>query len=83
MASEVDEYLEGVKGHDLANVAKELADILYATFGTVLEHGLQDVIEPIFEEVHRSNMSKEFHEYKMRKGPNFSPADLRRFFRNE
>ncbi len=64
----------------IENVAKELADILYAVYGTILEHGLQDKIEDIFEEVHRSNMSKDYHEYKMIKGQNYFKADVKKFF---
>ncbi len=81
MKDEVEEYLAGVEKGDLENVAKELADILYAVYGTILEHGLQDKMEEIFEEVHRSNMSKEYHEYKMIKGPNYSKANVGKFFR--
>ena len=73
---EVEEYQEGVEKNDLENIAKELTDLLYATYGTILEHGLQDKIEEIFAEVHRSNMTKEYHPYKVQKGPDFSKADL-------
>lgn len=80
MDDEVKEYKEGVENQDLENIAKELADILYATYGTILEHGLQDKMEAIFEEVHRSNMSKDYSEYKMVKGPLYFKADLKKFF---
>lgn len=73
---EVEEYKEGVEKNDLENIAKELTDILYVTYGTILEHGLQDKMEEIFAEVHRSNMSKEYHPLKMQKGANFSKAEL-------
>jgi len=76
MAGEVDEYLAGVQDEDLANVAKELADVLYAVYGTVLEHGLQEKMEEVFEEVHRSNMSKDYAEYKMVKGKEYHKADI-------
>ncbi len=76
MAEEVEEYQEGVEKGDLENIAKELADILYATYGSILEHGLQDLMPEIFAEVHRSNMSKEYNEYKATKGENYSPADI-------
>jgi len=58
MKKEVEEYLAGVQNGDIENVARELADILYVVYGTILEHALQDRIEAIFEEVHISNMSK-------------------------
>ena len=82
MKDEVDEYLEGVKNNDLENIAKELADILYVVYGTIIEHGLQDKIDAIFEEVHRSNMSKDYHEYKMVKGKSYFKADIKKFFKN-
>ena len=80
MRDEVEEYLKGAQGDDLENVAKELADILYSVYGTILEHGLQDLMPEIFEEVHRSNMSKDYHQYKMVKGPGYFRANIRRFF---
>jgi len=41
---------------------------LYSVYGTVIEYGLQDKIENIFEEVHRSHMTKDYTEGKMKKG---------------
>lgn len=61
MEEEVREYREGAEKDDLENIAKELCDILYGVYGTILEHGLQDVIEDIFNEVHNSHMSKDYH----------------------
>jgi len=78
MNDEVVEYLEGVQHKDLENVAKELADILYAVYGTILEHGLQDKMEEIFEEVHRSNMSKDYSQYKMIKCTGYFQADIKK-----
>lgn len=76
MKEEVEEYMEGVRKGDLENIAKELVDILYAVYGTILEHGFESKIDEIFEEVHLSHMSKDYHEYKIVKGkkyfkPNF------------
>lgn len=82
MREEVEEYRDGVERADLPNLAKELADILYAVYGTVIEHGLQDKMEDIFTEVHRSHMTKEYHEFKMVKGPDFSPAEVTKFFQD-
>lgn len=82
MKDEVEEYLAGVQNGNIENIAKELADILYAVYGTILEHGLQDKIEAVFEEVHRSNMSKDYHEYKMIKGPNYFKANIEQFFQD-
>ncbi len=83
MRDEVEEYLAGAKNEDLENIAKELADILYTVYGTVLEHGLQDKIDAIFKEVHNSNMSKDRHKYKMVKGAKYFKPDLKKFFKNK
>lgn len=80
MKDEVEEYIQGVKSGDLPNIAKELSDILFAVYGTILEHGLQDKMEEIFDEVYRSNMSKDYHEFKMIKGDNYFKADINKFF---
>ena len=81
MHEEVQEYFAGAKQEDLENVAKELADILYAVYGTILEHGLQDKMEDIFQEVHESHMTKSYHQYKMVKGRNYKKADIKKFFK--
>lgn len=78
MKEEVGEYLLGAKNGDLENIAKELVDILYAVYGTILEHGLQDKIDEIFQEVHRSHMSKDYHKYKMIKGKKYFKPDVKR-----
>lgn len=80
MEEEVGEYVEGAKNGDLENIAKELCDILYGVYGTILEHGLQDRIEEIFEEVHNSHMSKDYSQYKMIKGENYFKPDIHKFF---
>lgn len=80
MKEEIDEYIEGVDDGDLANLAKEMADILYVVYGTILEHGLQGKMEDVFDEVHRSNMSKDYNGYKMIKGESYSKADVDQFF---
>ncbi len=80
MKDEVEEYLEGVKNENIENIAKELSDILYVVYGTILEHGLQNKMEEIFNEVHSSNMSKDYDEYKMIKGEKYFKADLKKFF---
>jgi predicted HAD superfamily Cof-like phosphohydrolase len=58
MAEENDEYLEAAKNNDLVQVADALGDKLYILCGTIISHGLQHKIVEVFEEIHRSNMSK-------------------------
>lgn len=73
-----------IQNEPLDNIAKELCDLLYVTYGTILTYGLQDKIEECFNEVHRSNMSKlgkngkpQYREDgKLLKGDNYSPANI-------
>lgn len=58
MQEENDEYLEAAKAKDLTLVADALGDKLYILCGTIIAHGLQYKITEVFEEIHRSNMSK-------------------------
>ena len=78
MKEEIEEYLVGSKNKDLENIAKEISDILYALYGTILEHGLQNKIEEVFEEVHKSHMSKDYHQYKMIKGKKYFKPNLKK-----
>jgi predicted HAD superfamily Cof-like phosphohydrolase len=55
---ENEEYLEACKNGDIVEIADALGDILYIAFGTLLKHGLQYKIDEVFDEIHRSNMSK-------------------------
>ena len=63
---------------DLAAVAKEMADLLYVTYGTAVSYGID--MEPVFQEVHRSNLSKvggyKRADGKWVKPPTYSPADI-------
>lgn len=82
---ELDEYLEACKNGDLVEIADSLADQLYILLGTMVVHGMQNIIQTIFNEVHSSNMSKLgedgkpiFREDgKVLKGPNFFRPDIR------
>lgn len=58
MREENEEYLEAAQKGDLVEIADALGDQLYILLGTILWHGLQYKIEEIFDEIHRSNMSK-------------------------
>lgn len=63
-------------------LAKELADVLYVTYGAALEFGID--LDAVFAEVHSSNMSKlgedgkpiYRHDGKVMKGQNYHEADL-------
>lgn len=58
LQEELEEYEEAALGEDLVEVSDALGDQLYIVLGTILTHGMQDVIEEVFNEIHRSNMSK-------------------------
>jgi predicted HAD superfamily Cof-like phosphohydrolase len=58
MEEENDEYLEACRNNDLTQIADALGDKMYILFGTIIAHGLQYKIEEVFDEIHRSNMSK-------------------------
>ena len=58
MAEENEEYFEAALNDDLVEVADALGDMMYILCGTILSHGMQHIIEEVFEEIQASNMSK-------------------------
>jgi predicted HAD superfamily Cof-like phosphohydrolase len=52
------EYLHAAKDEDLVEILDACADQLYILCGTILKHGLQDMIIPAFDLVHANNMAK-------------------------
>lgn len=58
MQEENDEYLEAAINNNLTQIADALGDKLYILCGTIIAHGLQHKITEVFNEIHRSNMSK-------------------------
>lgn len=84
IAEELEEYARASAYSDIKGVADSLADLLYVVLGTVLSHGLQDYIISVFDEVHRSNMSKvgpdgvPIYRYdgKVLKSSSWSPPDI-------
>ena len=58
MKEENEEYLEAALAGDAVEVADALGDMMYILCGTILSHGMQHIIEEIFEEIQASNMSK-------------------------
>jgi len=53
-----EEVTELAEAKNLLDVADAICDILYITYGTAHEYGLADRLVMLFDEVHRSNMSK-------------------------
>lgn len=58
MEEENNEYLDAARRGDMIEIADALGDMMYILCGTILSHGMQDVIEEVFDEIQRSNMSK-------------------------
>ena len=75
---EIEEYIEGNSKKDLENVAKELMDILYVVYGTIIAHGLQDKADALFAEVHKSNMTKVCSRRRLKpiKGFSYNTPDI-------
>ena len=84
MREENEEYLEAANNNDLVEVADALGDMLYILCGTIIEHGMQDKIDEVFNEIQRSNMSKLCEDGKpiyredgkVLKGPNYFKPNI-------
>ncbi len=75
---ECSELVAAIEDNDLVAIADACADILYVVLGTANAYGFD--LEPVFDEVHRSNMSKvggkKDPNGKIIKPPTYSPADI-------
>lgn len=88
MKEENEEYLEAAMNDDVVEVADALGDMLYILCGTMLEHGMQNKIEEVFNEIQSSNMSKldangqpiYRDDGKVLKGENYFKPDISQFF---
>ena len=58
MKEENEEYIEAARNNDIIEIADALGDMLYILCGTIIEHGMSDIIEDVFDEIQKSNMSK-------------------------
>jgi predicted HAD superfamily Cof-like phosphohydrolase len=58
LAEELKELQEAVNDNNLVEVADALCDLQYVLAGAILEFGLGEKFKELFDEVHRSNMSK-------------------------
>jgi predicted HAD superfamily Cof-like phosphohydrolase len=58
IAEELKELEEAIQNRDIVQIADALSDIQYVLSGAVLEFGLAEKFVELFNEVHRSNMSK-------------------------
>lgn len=65
---------------DIVGVADAIADLLYVVYGAAVAYGIN--IDPVFGEVHRSNMTKFIDGHrrddgKWVKGPSYEPARIK------
>jgi predicted HAD superfamily Cof-like phosphohydrolase len=58
LAEELKELQQAVDDNNLVEVADALCDLQYVLSGAILEFGLGEKFKDLFDEVHRSNMSK-------------------------
>lgn len=82
IAEEFNEFILATAKQDLVGVADALGDLLYVVYGAADCWGID--MEPIFEEIHRSNMTKVWEDGtvhrredgKVIKPETYSPANL-------
>lgn len=79
MLEEMTELITAMHAKNLVETADGIGDLLYVVIGTASACGID--IEPVFHEIHRSNMTKfidgTFREDgKYVKGPSYSKADI-------
>lgn len=58
LTEELRELKEAIANDDLVEIADALCDLQYVLSGAILEYGMGDKFRSLFDEVHRSNMSK-------------------------
>ncbi len=81
---EATEVLEALEHEPIDHIAKELADLLYVTLGTVHAYGLGEKFEKVFDAVHDSNMrklqggAKLNAQGKVVKGANYTKPDIKK-----
>lgn len=80
---EVREYIDAEASNIMADVAKEMADVMYILYGTAGAYGFD--LDVVFDLVHQSNMTKDGiirEDGKLTKGPGYRDPgpDIRRYF---
>ena len=77
LRKEVDELEEAEQLGDMVKIADALGDILYFVYGNAVAYGIPMI--PVFNEIHRSNMTKSpclDKDGKATKGEGYSPPDI-------
>ena len=89
MREENIEYQDAGLSKNKVEILDACADQLYILLGTINAHGLQDLIGPAFELVHKNNMTKVGPDGKILRNPDgkilkpqgFVPVDLTTLFK--
>lgn len=77
---ELEEYKHETEQKNIVGIADAIGDLLYVVYGSAVAHGID--IYPIFQEIHKSNMTKFIDGYrresdgKWMKGPSYTPVNL-------
>lgn len=58
ISEELDEMKEAIENGDVIEIADSLGDLMVVLCGSILEFGMGDKFNEIFENIHNSNMSK-------------------------
>lgn len=61
LQEELKELLTAIQNDDLVEIADAFCDLQYVLSGAILEYGMGERFKKLFDEVHRSNMSKTCH----------------------
>ena len=64
ISEELDEMKEAIEKGDVIEVADSLGDLMVVLCGSILEFGMGDKFDSIFENIHNSNMSKACSSHK-------------------
>jgi len=75
---ELEELEDGIGQDNIVEVADAITDLLYVVLGTAVAYGID--VEPLWEEVHKTNMAKEVgrkrEDGKIIKPPGWVPPDI-------
>jgi predicted HAD superfamily Cof-like phosphohydrolase len=64
MQEELNEIKEAIEKGDVVEIADGLCDLIFVCCGSILEFGMSDKFNDLFQEVHNSNMSKACSSHK-------------------
>jgi predicted HAD superfamily Cof-like phosphohydrolase len=89
MLEELGELSRALNEKDIIHAADAISDLLYVVVGTGVQMGLGPILDVLFREVHRSNMTKDLGpsvgplgSRRATKGKNFQPPQVREIVEN-